>query len=276
MRKFVISTHQNGVKYGTFTHFDRLNVRHGISTRVGGTSQHPYATLNLGLHTNDSTTAVVNNRRIFCDSIGVSFNSLVTTEQTHSDNIAVISLFEAGRGHALYEEAIKNTDALITNVPNIPLMLFFADCVPVLIVDPVCNVVGIAHAGWKGTVAKIAQKTVLRMQAEFGTQPEDCLIGIGPSIGPCCYEVDQTVVAKVKQNFVIWEKLVSQINETKWNLDLWLANREQLKEIGVKDSNIVCSGLCTACNTDLFFSHRAERGVTGRLGAVIALTNSDQ
>ncbi|MPM35945.1 Polyphenol oxidase [bioreactor metagenome] len=209
--------------------------------------------------------------QLFCSAVGVQFDKVVTAEQTHGDNIAVVSHTDIGKGHALYDQSIKATDALITNIPKIPLMLFYADCVPVLIADPVRNVIAVSHAGWKGTVAKIAQKTVLKMASQFQTNPSDCLVGIGPSIGSCCYEVDQTVVNILMQNFKLWEHLVKQTSKTHWKLDLWLANKIQLEEVGVRSSNITISGLCTSCNTELFYSHRAERGMTGRLGAIISL-----
>lgn len=274
MSDFFIESAKNGVQYGLFKNFCSLPVKHGISTRIGGVSRSPYATLNLGLHTGDDSSAVIANRQLFCNAIGIEFDKVVTAEQTHGDNIVVVSHTDIGSGHALYAQSIKDTDALITNIPNIPLMLFYADCVPVLIVDPVRSVVAVSHAGWKGTVAKIAQKTVLKMASQFRTSPSDCLVGIGPSVGSCCYEVDQAVVNRLAQNFKAWESLVRQTSMTHWQLDLWLANKTQLEEIGVKSSNITISGLCTSCNTDLFYSHRAERGVTGRLGAAISLTNN--
>lgn len=271
MNEFIITNDKNGVMYGQFKHLCNLPVKHGISTRLGGKSQPPYESLNLGLHTGDDANIVNFNRQKFCNAVGVLYEDSVTAEQTHGDNIAVVSYSDAGRGHNCYGNSIKNTDALITNSPNLPLMLFFADCVPVLIADPVCKAIGLSHAGWKGTVAKIAQKTVLKMQAEFGTNPADCRVGIGPSIGSCCYEVDEPVVTKLIQNFSNWQQLVKPLNKARWQLDLWETNKVQLLEVGVKNSNIIISGMCTSCNTDLFFSHRAEQGQTGRLGAIIAL-----
>ncbi|NLP42226.1 MAG: peptidoglycan editing factor PgeF [Veillonellaceae bacterium] len=271
MNDFFIDKSENGVKYGLFSHFCRLHVKHGISTRIGGMSRPPYSELNLGLHTGDNQHDVIYNRLLFCEAAGVVFDKVVTAQQTHGDNIAIVSHVDMGKGHASYDQSIEDTDALITNIPNIPLMLFYADCVPVLIVDPIRNVVAVCHAGWKGTVAKIAQKTILKMASQFQTIPSDCLVGIGPSIGACCYEVDQNVIIKLMQNFKSWKQLVKQTSETHWKLDLWMANKIQLEEIGVKSPNIVISGMCTSCNTSLFYSHRAEHGLTGRLGAVISL-----
>jgi len=270
MEQFILKYGTNGLWYGTFTHFDKLAIKHGISSRLGGVSSQPFASLNLGLHNGDNDLQVIANRQLFCQGVGVEAGDIVTAEQTHSDRVLVVTKEHLGKGAKKYSEAIRGTDALITNVQNVPLMLFFADCVPVLIVDPVQKVIGIAHAGWKGTMDYIAQKTVLAMQTHFGTSPQHCLVGIAPSIGPCCYEVNHVVMNRLKGQFQNWEQLVRP-NGDKWYLDLWQANRLQLEQIGVERENIVVSQVCTACNKELFFSYRAENGCTGRMGAVIVL-----
>lgn len=270
MGDFVLQHSSNGVWYGIFTEFAARGVKHGISTRLGGRSKQPFANLNLGLHTGDDAETVWHNRQAFCQALGLAAEKVVTAEQVHGDVVQRVTKTDAGRGARYYHEAIGGIDALITNVPNLPLMLFFADCVPVLIFDPVTQAIGVSHAGWKGTVAKIAQKTLLSMQQCYATKPSDCLVGIGPSIGPCCYEVDEVVIDKLRKSFNQWEELVTSTVD-RWQLNLWEANRQQLLEIGVPDNNITVSGICTAENTPLFFSHRAENGRTGRIGAVIAL-----
>lgn len=270
MERFILHYGNNGLWYGTFTHFDRLHIKHGISARLGGASKQPYNSLNLGLHMNDNVNDVIINRQLFCEAIGMRSERLVTAQQLHTDRVTVVKSESIGKGARDYSEAIEATDALITDVAEIPLMLFFADCVPVLIVDPVQQAVGVVHAGWKGTVAKIAQKTILAMQTTFGTVPQDCLVGIAPSIGPCCYVVDEVVVNQLKKQFENWEELIRPTGD-RWYLDLWKANCRQLEQIGVKNSNIVVSGVCTACNHELFFSYRKENGCTGRMGAAIIL-----
>ncbi|SDD40325.1 peptidoglycan editing factor PgeF [Sporomusa acidovorans] len=271
MSKFVLQQAINKVWYGTFTSFAALGIKHGISTRLGGHSASPFASLNLGLHTGDDAEVVWHNRQLFCQAVGLTAEKVVTAEQIHGDSIYRVTATDAGRGAQHYDEAIKGTDALITNEPGLPLMLFFADCVPVLIVDPVAKAIGISHAGWKGTVAKIAQKTIFAMQRQFHTNPSDCLVGIGPSIRPCCYEVDEAVINKLSVEFDHWDRLVKPTGENRWQLNLWEANRQQLNEIGIRDNNITVSQICTADNTALFFSHRAEKGNTGRIGAIISL-----
>lgn len=258
--------------WGVFAHFARTGlVRHGFSTRRGGISKAPFASLNLGLHTGDDGSAVQENRRRFCRVFGLDLRHAVTADQVHGESIAVITERDCGRGALVYETAIPRTDALITDTPGIPLLMFYADCVPVYFLDPEHKAIGIAHAGWKGTVAKIGQKTLEMMAKQFGTTPAACLAAVGPSVGPCCYEVDQFVYDKVTEAFAWGKDLLRETGPGKWKLDLWRANRQQLEEIGVPAQNIVVAEVCTSCNTDMYFSYRAERGLTGRMGALMAL-----
>lgn len=267
---FTLSHGENNVWYGTFSRLTQLKIKHAVSTRLGGISHFPYSSLNLGLHTGDEQEKVIENRRRFCQAIEVNHHKLVTAEQVHGDHITVVTENDIGKGAIRYHESIQGADALITNIPAIPLMLFFADCVPVLLYDPVKHVIGVSHAGWKGTVAKITQKTVLAMAECYHTKPEDCIACIAPSIGPCCYEVDEIVLNKLQNQFANWESLVTA-SASHWQLDLWEANRTQLREIGLKEDNLITSGICTACNNQLFFSYRAEQGKTGRIAACISL-----
>lgn len=269
---FILQRAGNGVWYGIFPALFDAGIRHGISTRLGGTSKPPFEKLNLGLHTGDDSNKVVENRKRFAAAVGVDFNKVVTAEQVHGNHIAVVIHAHAGSGAVIYEQALSGVDALVTNCKGLPLMLFFADCVPVLIADPVHQAVGISHAGWKGTVAQIAAKTVAQMTTSFQTVPEDCLAAIGPSIGSCCYEVDERVITLLKTAGDYWPDLVKEQQENnRWMLNLWEANRRQLLVAGLKAGNIYTSQVCTSCNAELFFSHRAEQGFTGRIGAVIEL-----
>ena len=262
--------HREGIWNGTFSHFSALGLKHGVSARLGGISNEPFTSLNLALHVGDDPDTVRTNRQLYCQALDIPATALVTAEQIHGDSIHLVTAQDCGRGAANYQDALPQTDALITQVPGIPLMLFFADCVPVLIFDPVQRAIAVVHAGWKGTVALLARKTILAMQRYCQTQPEDCLVGIAPSIGPCCYEVDDPVIERLKASFIHWEPLLEK-EETRRKLNLWEANRQQLREIGVKDENIINSQVCTACNSSLFFSYRKGQGKTGRLAAFIML-----
>lgn len=246
-------------------------VRHGFSTRKGGVSPIPYHSLNLAAHVGDALENVRQNRLLFSSVLGMTADHWVTAQQVHGTQVRVITTEDLGRGALDYAGALRDTDALITREWEVPLATFYADCVPVFILDTVTPAIGLAHAGWKGTVGKIPAKTLEEMSNSFGTKPKDCLVGIGPSIGPCCYEVDKVVAEKVEQAFEKGGELLIPAGEGKWLLDLWQANRQELLKAGVLEKNITVAGLCTCCNPEMLFSYRAESGVTGRLGGVIAL-----
>lgn len=256
---------------GQFSQFLSEWVTHGISTRFGGVSEPPYDALNMALHVGDDPKAVVENRRRFCGALGLSAERMVTAEQVHGERIFCVTGKEAGRGWRDYGAAILQTDALITDVPGLPLLLCYADCVPVLFVDPVRRAVAVAHAGWKGTLRRIAAKTVEAMTAAFGTDPQDCLAAIGPSIGPAHYPVGSDVAAQFREAFPLWEKDILHFAEGGPHLDLWAANRFQLQAAGLLPEHIETAGVCTADNGKLFFSYRADQGKTGRIGTVVAL-----
>lgn len=269
---FNLTYGNQGIWYGRFANFPGTLVTHGISTRFGGKSDGAFAGMNLAMHNGDNPEKVIANRKAYGDALTLSSDDFVTAKQVHGVNVLCVDRAYAGRGAFAYEDAIDDTDALITNIPGLPLMMFFADCVPVLIVDPVKKAIGISHAGWKGTVHKIAQKTIFAMQEKFGTVSRDCLVGIGPSIGSCCYEVGDEVAKQFATAFPAHKQqiLLEQKSE-KWKLDLWESNRIQLEEIGVEPKNIEIAAACTACNSQVFFSYRADHGKTGRIAATICL-----
>lgn len=256
---------------GHFSSFPEELAAHGLSGRKGGVSKAPWASLDLGLHVGDDPEAVAENRRRYLAALGLDAARFVTPEQVHGEHIARVGEAEAGRGALVYKDSIPETDALITNVPKLPLLLCFADCTPILFLDPVHRAVGIAHGGWKGTVRRIGQKTVARMHEEFGTKPEELLTAIGPSIGPCCYEIGPEVEAKFREAFPHHEAELFTNAEGKTHLSLWAANRIQLLDAGVLPEHIDEAKTCTSCHHEDFFSYRADGGRTGRMAAVIAL-----
>lgn len=264
---------EQGIWYGMFSLLENAGLQQAVSTRFGGVSDKEYASLNLALHNGDAIDIVLENRRRFAHGLQIDPAMLCTCEQVHGTTVSRVGKKEAGAGSQTYETAIGVTDALITNEKGLPLFLFFADCTPILFFDPEHMAIGLAHGGWKGTVGKIAQKTVLAMKREFGTCPEQCLIAIGPAIGPCCYEVDAYVKDRFVEAFPLREKqIISPGRDAgKWMLDLGAANRIQLEEIGVKPEHIDTAGVCTKCNSDVFFSYRADHGKTGRIGALLCL-----
>jgi YfiH family protein len=269
--EFILRQHSS-LQYYTISSFDTAGrVVHGFTVRHGGISSIPYESLNLAFHVGDDPDKVRVNREAAATALGFSPEKLVTADQVHGDRIVTVTAEHAGMGAMDYTSAIPATDALITNVPGIPIATFYADCVPVFILDPVRKVIGLAHAGWKGTVLKIAQKTLIRMSETYGTRPGDCIIGIAPSIGPCCYEVDSVVYKEFDKEYKDTTPFLTPTSASKWQLDLWAANLTQLLEIGVRQENVVISRICTCCNKENFFSYRGENGQTGRMGAFMML-----
>lgn len=248
--------------YYQFDRFCEDGLVHGCFTRLGGVSQAPWQSLNTGHTVGDDLEHVRENHERICRALDIQRSDMVSPHQVHSATVRVVDERERG-------QVCEQTDALVTATPGVYLMLRFADCVPVLFYDPVRRVVGLAHAGWRGTVACIARATVRKMVDVFGCQPAEIRAGIGPSIGPCCYEVGDEVVDAVRDAFPDATQLLQLQESGRWHLDLWAANRYQLALEGLADVEV--SGLCTACRTDEWFSHRAEQGRTGRLGAVIGL-----
>ncbi len=259
------------MEYYEIPSFTRTNlVKHAFSGRKGGFSQGKYSTLNLSFFTEDKSDNVLENRRKFCTELGIDLDSIVCAEQVHGEHIYNVAETDQGRGAYNRDSAIPATDALITKDKGVVLVAFFADCVPIFFLDPVQKVIAIAHAGWRGTVAKIAAKTAQTLFAEYGTESRNLLVGIGPSIGPCHYQVDKPVINRIEEAFP--EKSSILLTERKngfAQLNLWEANRQQLLAVGVPSANITVAGLCTYCMQERFFSHRA--GMLGRQAAVIML-----
>jgi YfiH family protein len=245
-------------------------VKHCFTTRQGGVSEGIYNNLNTSLTKNDLRENVIENLDRVCSAIEVDHNKLVFSQQVHGDTIWVVTEADIGKGITAKSD-IKGVDALITNVVGVPMITFYADCVPVFILDPVNKAVGLAHSGWKGTTLKIAAKTIQKMSEVYGTNPKDCLIGIGPSIEMRCFEIKEDAAALFKQSFDNWEAFMKKSDEEHYTADLWLAIKLMLISIGVQEENITISGLCTCCNTDLFFSHRRDKGSTGSLSSIIEI-----
>jgi YfiH family protein len=255
--------HSNGeIRYYQFELFDDGPV-HAIFTRRGGVSPDPWAGLNLGGTVGDDPERVRENRRRALHALNRDLDSVYDVWQVHG---VVVAIAEAPRSP---EMPHLQADAILTAKPGITLMMRFADCVPVLLHDPVHKVVGIAHAGWMGTVRGTLHAAVEIMQTRFGSRPADIQAAIGPSIGPDHYQVGSDVVAQVRQAFGADTSELLAARDGSMYFDLWAANRLVLEGAGVRQIEV--AGLCTACHTDDWFSHRAERGRTGRFGAIIAL-----
>lgn len=246
-------------------------LRHGIFTRRGGTSAPPFDSLNVGATVGDEWASVLENRQRVATAMDVAEEDTRTTWLVHGADVIV------ARRDDPPTETPPKADGIITAERGLPLVMRYADCVPLLFVDPVRHVVGLAHAGWRGTLAGVGPATVRAMTETFGTRPADIVAGIGPAIGPCCYEVGQEVVVQVRDVFGsdAPSLLVPPFNGHRGpHFNLWAANERLLREAGVK--NIEAARLCTSCHNYEFFSHRAEAGRTGRFAAIIVLGDGSE
>jgi len=243
---------------------DGLTVPHCFTTRFGGVSAGHLASLNLGMNRDPHPEHVVKNFYILADALGFDPEKLVLTRQTHSDIVrAVTHADAAGFDNHDYPEC----DALVTNDPGTALCIFTADCTPVLLYDPVTGAVGAAHAGWRGTVSRIAAKTALEMERLFGSRRSDLRAAIGPNIGMCCFETDRDVPEAILAAYgEAAAPFLTQKGE-KFYIDLKAVNALCLQQIGV--THIEISDACTACAPDRFWSHRVTRGLRGSQGAII-------
>ncbi|SEB41971.1 peptidoglycan editing factor PgeF [Paenibacillus sp. GP183] len=259
------------------------NLTAGFTSRLGGVSEKPFASFNCGLHVNDLSDLVVTNRQRLAETLEMPFDAFTYAEQVHGNEIAVITREDQGKGRASRADAIQSRDGFVTNEKELVLCALFADCVPLFFYDPVLEVAGLAHAGWKGTVLDVAGKTVQAMMVQFGSKPEHIRAAIGPSIGICCYEVDEKVAEPVEKVLTdmnaapeIKQKVLQAKENQKYMLNLQELNRNFIVKAGILSSNIEVTELCTSCRTDLFFSHRRENGTTGRMAGWIAMRRNLQ
>lgn len=253
-------THQN-LNYFTFKSFPTGSLVHAVFARTGGVSPQPYASLNMSISTGDSLENALSNRRLAFEAVALPFEQMMDVWQVHGTDVVCA---DSPRGD---RDSVK-ADGLITNRRGLALFQRFADCVPIIFYDPKHQALGVAHAGWKGTILGAAASTVRAMTERFGTLPRDLIAGIGPSIGPDHYEVGAEVIEAVRQSFPKHDELLLP-TQGRIHFNLWRANELALQELGVEQIEV--AQICTACRNDLFFSHRAEKGQTGRFGAVIAL-----
>lgn len=262
----------SGLIYLTIPAFEGTKlVKHCFTTRVGGVSQGIYNSLNTSPDKEDPVENVIKNLEIVCNAVGIDYRRLVLSDQTHEDNIRIITEKDIGKGLTRPSD-IRSIDGLMTNIPGIPLITFYADCVPLFFLDTKKRVIALSHSGWKGTVLKIGVKTIKKMTEVYGTKPEDCLVGIGPSIEKECFEVGMDTAGYFMDSFENWADFMEPYGESKYKIDLWEANKLMLMEQGIPGENIIISGYCTKCNEDLFFSYRRDKGRTGSLSAILQLT----
>ena len=270
----LLENEKNGVRYLQFPALLEAGVcRHLFSTRIGGVSEGDLGTMNLSYSRGDKKENVDENFRRIAEVLDCDVSDFVLSHQTHTTNVRVVTGEDKGRG-ITRELGYTDVDGLVTNEPGVVLSTFYADCVPLFLVDPVKKVIGLSHSGWKGTVNKMGKVTVDTMVREFGSNPKDILACIGPSICVDCYEVSRDVSDAFLEAFADApnkDMIVLQKSEEKAMLDLWQANYAVFLEAGICKEHIIMPDICTACNKELLFSHRASNGKRGNLGAFLVL-----
>ena len=262
------------ILYFTFNGLENTGiVKHCFSSRLGGVSKGHLSTMNLSYTRGDEKECVDENYCRIARVLGCEIEDIVCSDQTHTINVRKVTADDKGKG-IVKPKDYKDIDGLITNESGIALATFYADCVPLYIVDPVHHAIGLSHSGWRGTVKRMGAVTLKKMEEEYGTKPQDVYVAIGPSICQDCYEVSKDVADEFREAFLAQrdeDKLLYQKSEEKFLLNLWYANYCVFREAGVPEKNIEVTDVCTCCNPDLLFSHRASKVVRGNLGAFLML-----
>lgn len=265
----------HGVVYHTSSILDAPGLIHGFSTRLGGVSEGPFASLNFrgGGPEPDVRENVRENYRRFCEALGTDVHNMVQSHQVHEDTVRHVT--GADRGKGLFAATDYTADALVTDEPGLSLMVFSADCIILLLHDPVTASIGAVHAGWRGTALDLPAKTVGEMGRLFGAKPEDIRVAVGAGIGPCCFETHDDVPDAMRSAFGGGVEAHIRPKGEKWTVDLKGINAWRLREAGVRVENIDVCTACTACRTDLYWSHRITGDRRGVQGALIALPGEE-
>ncbi len=262
------------IKYFNCRELDNTNlIVNAFTTRTGGVSRIPFDYLNLSYNVGDKESHVAENRKIILDALSIDYRTAVTVQQVHKDRISLVRKEDKGKRAFKYSKGIAQTDALITDISGIPLLMCYADCVPIFILDPVKKAIALIHSGRKGTELEITLKTLFKMKKIFKTNPRSCLAAIFPSIGPCCYNIKEE--NKIDDYWLNEDKYNSEPiflqNKSGRSLDLKKANHLQLIKAGLQEKNIFISEICTADHPEIFFSYRRDKGNSGRMAAIFML-----
>ncbi len=262
---------KNGIRYLSFPALEKTGaVKQLFSTRAGGVSEGMFSTMNFSFTRGDKKEHVLENYRRIAEILHCSLEDFVCADQTHTTNIRVVGNGDRGKG-VVRQKDYADIDGLVTNEKGIVLVTFFADCVPLYFVDPVRKAIGLSHSGWRGTVNRMGEKTIEKMEEVYGSRREELVAAIGPSICMSCYEVGEDVAEEFKKAFPKQEEILKKKQNGKYLLDLWSANYRILVNAGVKPENISVTDICTCCNGDELFSHRKSMGKRGNLGAFLGL-----
>lgn len=268
----VLRFHDGDIPYFTIPSFDRFGIKNAFSTKFGGISEGCFAEMNLSV-SRESPEIVRENYRRLCSKLQMNVNRSVLSWQTHTTNIRRVTEEDAGKG-VFRPRDYTDTDGLITDLPDTPLVTLYADCVPLYFYDPVRHCIGLSHSGWRGTLQNMAKATVDAMRTAFNSRPEDLICAVGPSICVECYEVGDEVknaFSEVYTDEATLKTIIFPNRNGRWQLDLHRANLLNLIGAGVPESNITVTDICTKCNSDLLFSHRVTGEKRGNLAALLSL-----
>lgn len=270
--KIMTLNNADTVPYLTYNSLSEIKfINHAFSTRLGGVSEGEFTSMNLAFNRGDNPESVTENYKRICKSAGFDFNSLTASAQDH--NTFVRAVTSENKGVGIYKPRdLHSVDALVTNEKGVTLVTYYADCTPLFFVDTKKKAIGLAHAGWRGTVGRIGEKVVNKMTELYGTNPADIVAAIGPAISVCCYEVDKPcadnfyALADLDSSRFVFPK-----ENGKYMIDLLETNRQILVAAGVKNENITISDMCTNCNSELLWSHRATKGKRGTMSAFMCI-----
>ncbi|MBI5642798.1 MAG: peptidoglycan editing factor PgeF [Deltaproteobacteria bacterium] len=251
------------IKYISSPLLERDGIAHAFLSRTGGVSSAPFDTLNFDARDSDTAGNIAVNKGLISKAFGINADEITTVNQVHGNSVLVLD----GTGGGSKADA----DAIVTRLKGIPIGMLTADCLPILLHDPVNNCIGAVHAGWKGTAKWIVKEAIASMRSEFNSRPADIIAALGPYIGPCCYSVREDVAVEFRKTFKDTSSFIEKDGDG-FKLDIGLANVKELLTLGVKKENISFEPVCTSCNSSLFFSYRKDNGRTGRQLSFITLT----
>ena len=263
---------KSGVKYLTFSHMSKYdNLIHAFTTRYGGVSEGCFESLNFGFVKGDKLENIHTNFNILAETLNIKVENMVRSQQEHTNSILYVTEKDRGKG-VIKARDFDSIDGLITDRPDVAIITSHADCTPLFFYDYEKNIIGLAHSGWRGTASKIGQEMVNKFSKDFYSNPKHILVGIGPSIGPCCFEVDKDVYEIFANQDKRYKKYINKI-DLKYHIDLWSINKLILKDNGIIEKNIVSADICTKCNINTYFSHRGQKGKRGTLIGIMMLKN---
>lgn len=265
---------KNEVPFLTYKKLEGIEfITHAFSTRLGGVSTGEFTSMNFAFNRGDNPESVTENYKRLCSAVGFDFNTLIASAQDHNTIVRKVTAKDCGIGITKPRD-LQSVDALVTNQPNVTLVTYYADCTPIYFVDTEKKVIALAHAGWRGTVSKICKKVIDTIVNDYGSNPCNIICCVGPAIAQCCYEIDQSCYDEfVKLDELDLDKIMISKGNGKYMANLLETNKQILMLSGVPEENITISDVCTKCNSELLWSHRATNGKRGTMCAFMCINN---